>query len=54
MQALNLKDRSYFRAAYLNPALEHVLIEMTQPDSPRSPNQTYRLTSLGRQTVASL
>lgn len=54
MQALNLKDRSYFRKAYLNPALELGLVEMTQPDSPRSPSQTYQLTSLGRQALASL
>ncbi|MDM7856878.1 Fic family protein [Thiopseudomonas acetoxidans] len=28
------------------------LIEMTQPDSPRSPTQKYRLTQLGKQVLA--
>lgn len=39
MQALGLKDRVNFREIYLQPALEQGLIEMTQPDSPRSPTQ---------------
>jgi len=52
MAALALKDRVNFRNAYLEPALELGLIEMTQPDSPRSPTQKYRLTALGRQALA--
>ncbi len=48
MQALGLKDRVNFREIYLQPALEQGLIEMTQPDSPRSPTQKYHPTALGR------
>lgn len=53
MLALALKDRVNFRDIYLQPALEQGLIEMTQPDSPRSPTQKYRLTVLGKQVLAS-
>lgn len=48
MQALGLSHRPTFRNNYLNPALEDEWIERTQPDSPRSPTQRYRLTSKGR------
>ncbi len=51
MQALELKDARHFRQAYLTPALEACLVEMTQPDSPRSPTQKYRLTDKGRWLV---
>jgi ATP-dependent DNA helicase RecG len=47
-QALALKDRFYFREAYLAPALAAGLIEMTIPDKPRSSRQKYRLTEKGR------
>ncbi|MFC4877477.1 Fic family protein [Microbulbifer halophilus] len=49
MESLGLKDRVNFSRAYLEPALESGLLEMTQPDSPRSPTQKYRLTDKGRQ-----
>jgi len=45
MARLNLNHRPTFRTNYLKPALAAELIEMTQPDSPRSPQQKYRLTS---------
>ncbi|MFA5353827.1 MAG: Fic family protein, partial [Thermodesulfovibrionales bacterium] len=45
MKALGLSHRPTFRENYLNPALEGDWIERTQPDSPRSPTQRYRLTS---------
>jgi hypothetical protein len=48
MQALGLSHRPTFRSNYLNPALEGGWIERTQPDSPRSPTQRYRLTGSGR------
>ena len=47
MLALDLKDRPYFYRAYLQPALDAGLVEMTRPDRPRSPAQQYRLTTLG-------
>lgn len=46
--ALGLKAEEHFRAAYLKPALEIGVIEMTLPDKPRSSNQRYRLTVLGQ------
>jgi Fic family protein len=48
MQALGLSHRPTFRENYLNPALEDDWIERTQPDSPRSPTQRYRLTGKGQ------
>ena len=47
MSALKLKNRSSFLEFYLSPALRIGFIEMTQPDSPRSPTQKYRLTEKG-------
>ena len=46
--ALNLRHEDHFRAAYLVPALEAGLIEMTIPDKPRSSKQKYRLTDKGK------
>ena len=43
METLGLKHRPTFRTNYLNPALEAGLIERTDPGSPRSPAQKYRL-----------
>jgi hypothetical protein len=51
-EALGLKDDEHFRKAYLLPALEAGLVEMTIPDKPRSSKQKYRLTEKGRQVVA--
>ncbi len=49
--ALSLDHRPHFIAAYLRPALEAGLIEMTLPDKPTSRNQRYRRTAAG-QTLA--
>ncbi|GKT06872.1 hypothetical protein DSTSK_01770 [Desulforhabdus sp. TSK] len=51
-EALGLKDNEHFRKAYLLPALEAGLIEMTIPDKPRSSKQKYRLTDKGCQWLA--
>lgn len=48
MDALGLKDRKHFGDAYLHPALEAGLLEMTIPDKPQSSKQRYRLTEQGR------
>ncbi len=45
--ALGLKNDDHFRLAYLAAALADGLIEMTQPESPKSPTQRYRLTEKG-------
>ena len=48
MKAVGIKDRVTFADYYLAPALKLGLVEMTQPDSPRSPTQKYRLTAKGK------
>ena len=47
MVALKLGGRRNFLEKYLTPAIELGLVEMTQPNSPRSPTQKYRLTPKG-------
>jgi fido (protein-threonine AMPylation protein) len=47
MAGLGMSHRGTFRKNYLDPAIEAGYVEMTQPDSPRSPTQKYRLTHLG-------
>ena len=42
-----MKHRPTLEQDYIKPALYLGLIEMTQPDSPRSPTQKYRLTEKG-------
>lgn len=44
---LKLRDRRSFINAYLKPALEAGLIEMTLPGMPTSRNQRYRRTQAG-------
>ena len=48
MKAVGVKDRKSFLEYYLAPALKLGLVEMTQPNSPRSPTQKYRLTAKGK------
>jgi ATP-dependent DNA helicase RecG len=48
MQALGLRHRPTFLYDYLQPALNAGLVEMTQPESPKSPTQKYRLTAKGK------
>jgi fido (protein-threonine AMPylation protein) len=51
MTALGLSHRPTFRKNYLNPALDEDWIERTQPASPRSSTQRYRLTGKGRRRL---
>jgi ATP-dependent DNA helicase RecG len=46
--ALGLRHEDHFRQAYLVPALERGLVEMTIPDKPNSRLQRYRLTAPGK------
>jgi len=48
MAKVGLAHKATFRANYLKPALAAGLIEMTDPDSPKSPAQRYRLTTVGK------
>lgn len=45
MAALNFHSRDKFLKNYLSPALKAGLVEMTDPDSPKSPKQRYRRTN---------
>jgi len=54
MSLLKLKERNTFSNNYLKPALEANLIEMTQPDSPNSPTQKYKLTEEGLGLLAQI
>ena len=47
MASIGIKQKEDFRTRYLKPALVNGFVEMTQPDSPRSPTQKYRLTEKG-------
>ncbi len=51
MDSVGLKDRMHFAKAYLQPALDAGVLEMTIPDKPRSGNQRYRLTPLGQAVI---
>ena len=42
MAALNFHSRDKFLKNYLSPALKAGLVEMTDPNSPKSPKQKYR------------
>jgi ATP-dependent DNA helicase RecG len=48
---LGLKDPDRFRLAYLQPALEAGLIEMTIPDKPNSRLRRYRVTASSLQVI---
>lgn len=48
MVALKLGGRRNFLEKYLTPSIELGLVEMTQPNSPRSPTQKYRFTAKGK------
>lgn len=51
METLGLKDRKHFGDAYLQPALDAGVLEMTIPDKPQSSKQQYRLTALGQASL---
>ncbi len=48
LRRLGLRHKPTFRKNHLNPALAAGFLEMTEPDSPRSPTQRYRLTEKAR------
>lgn len=47
-EAMGWKDSSKFKKKYLNPLIENGLVELSNPDTPTSPSQRYRLTEKGR------
>ena len=48
MQSIGLRHHPTFLYDYLRPAMDAGLVEMTQPESPKSPTQKYRLTAKGK------
>jgi ATP-dependent DNA helicase RecG len=47
MDASGMGSRDYFMSKYLKPLVKSKLIQMTNPGSPRAPNQRYVLTKAG-------
>ena len=44
MKILKRSNKSKFKTAIINPLLNHNFLELTIPESPKSPSQKYRLT----------
>lgn len=47
-ESLGYNNHTKFKDNYLQPLIDKGVIEMTQPDKPKSPTQKYRLTAKGR------
>ena len=45
MEILKRTNKSKFKNAIINPLVENGFFELTNPDTPKSPTQKYRLTS---------
>ena len=45
MKILNRTNKSKFKNVIINPLVENGFFELTNPDTPKSPTQKYRLTS---------
>ncbi len=45
---VGLQNHTRFKRAFLDPLIELGVVEMTQPESPNSPTQRYRLTEAGK------
>jgi len=42
-EAVGIKSRIHFSRYYMTPLMEKGLVERTDPDSPKSPRQEYKL-----------
>lgn len=54
MIKVGMREREDFRKRYLKSAMSEGCVEPTQPQSPRSPTQRYRLTDKGRKLATAL
>ena len=54
MALMGLSHRPTFLYDYLHPAVVGGWLELTRPETPKSPKQGYRLTRSGRQLVLAL
>ena len=50
-EVIGLQNHTRFKRAFLDPLIELGVVEMTQPDSPNSPTQRYRLTEAGKRIM---
>ena len=53
-QLMGMTNASKFKKHYLDVLIDIGVVEMTQPDSPKSPTQKYRLTEAGRKVLENL
>ena len=44
MKILKRTNKSKFKTAIINPLIDHKFLELTIPESPKSPSQKYRMT----------
>lgn len=51
MEAVGLKDKRNILKKYIYPAIEQHLIEQLYPESPNHPQQKYRLTDKGKESL---
>ena len=51
LEICNRSDRTKFRKAIFNPLIESGLVEMTEPEVPRSPKQKYVITQKGKELL---
>lgn len=51
MEEMNWKNKTKFRQKFIAPSIENQLINMTTPDKPRSPNQKYYTTEIGKRLL---
>lgn len=51
LEALSLKHRPTLLYDYIQPAMKLGIVEQTQPESPKSPKQKYRLTGKGKTMI---
>ncbi len=49
---INLVNRDHFRKKILKPLIENLLLQMSQPEKPNSPNQKYIITEKGKLILA--
>ena len=51
MKVFNRSNRTKFKRSIIEPLMDEGLLEMTEPNSPKSPTQKYQTTAKGRQFV---
>ena len=51
MKMAGRSNRTKFRKSIINPLLDASLLEMTEPGSPKSPTQKYRITKEGWEAI---